>query len=74
MKKELNINDQVSFELTENGAKIANKYVSKMRGDRKYIAGKKETHLLWSVMQMFGNNIYMGGPNIFKDNKLTIEK
>lgn len=63
-----NLNDTVEVVLTDTGAEIYNKYYenSKWR-DVNVSEGHILRSQLWSIMQVFGEYLYLGGHVPFKD-------
>jgi hypothetical protein len=72
-----NINDMATVFLTPEGRKVIRKYYGET--GREYLDRRidkrtgKYTTELWFIMHVFGSSIYMGGPQMFKGNKIKIE-
>lgn len=81
----LNINDEVDVRLTPEGVVQYNKFYQDLarKGDASYgkvrpplrkDRGGWYTFQLWDLMNIFGPNTYLGGPQYFADNEIRIKK
>lgn len=71
-----NINSEVEVILTEYGAKILTEYWKEFQKTahikRTFKEGDTYNIELWHLMSIFGDHLYNGGENAFKDNLITI--
>ena len=73
MQVKLNLNDRVTVTLTEAGRQTLSGYYDALKLPPQYrlpgigVDGRFSTEL-WDLMQIFGVRIFMGGPQLFKEN------
>lgn len=70
----VNLNDMATVELTQDGKAVLRKstrsyLIKKVNKDKGTL-----TIELWCLMSIFGDAIYMGGPQLFTNNLITIDK
>lgn len=80
----VNVNEKCRVILTEHGANVLNAYyrkqeqevlVYKMQMDLGTVSkGQVIDMQLWELMHIFGKHLFVGADQVFKDNKLLIEK
>lgn len=70
-----NMNAKASVVLTEYGLAHLNKYWRTFGIFRRTITDKSYAAPLWEIMQVFGEVLYNGNPNVpFENNEIKIEK
>ncbi len=72
-----NINDKVKFQLTPEGSLIGHIYLTwddNFNCYRSWREGDWTEMPLWEFANKFGPYMYNGGPQLFVDNTITIEK
>ena len=71
--KNMNVNDQVSVTLTEEGLRLWDEYhdgYPALQARAREEGGLKTE--VWKLMQVFGPHVRMGGPNHFVNNEIKI--
>jgi len=77
-----NLNDRATVTLTAEGAAAANAHYDKVFANLPARAQSVKPHYhegatlsteLWHLMQVFGKSLLVGGPNLFKDNRVAIK-
>ena len=80
MTHSINLNDDVKVRLTPEGRRVFVSYWVKAL-ERSYLRVPElhcdendlSTFHLWDLMQIFGPEIYMGGPQLFEKNLVYFE-
>jgi hypothetical protein len=73
----INLNDQVTFRLTLDGAAVANKYERihfEERIRRMWYTETSYTMPLWELASILGAAMYNGGSQLIVDNRLEYRK
>lgn len=74
MKVQLNINNLTTVKLTDHGLAILQREAPYALTTSWFKEETSEyTSELWNIMRIFGNDLYMGSPNLFKDCEIVVD-
>ncbi len=74
---EINVNDEIEVRLTREGLRIYRLYWKKYNLRPRLLKKNHDgwvSFQLWDFMHIFGNFMYMGGPNVMIGNTVRIAK